>query len=47
MINELADDLKKFFKEEKLSDRILRIVEIDENFCHSKKRKHATGMPFL
>lgn len=43
MINELADDLKKFFKEEKLSDRILRIVEIDENFCHSKKRKHATG----
>ena len=39
MTNPIIDGLKYFFKEEKLSDRTLRIVEIDENFSSHGKRK--------
>ena len=36
--------LKNYFKEEQLSDRVLRIVEIPEEFISSKKRKSETGI---
>lgn len=34
-----ADYMKSFFKEENLSDRRLRIVEVEENISHSNKER--------
>ena len=41
-IEGFINGLKAFFKEERFSDRRLRIVEIDESFgSNSRKRKHS------
>ena len=34
-----ADCMKSFFKEENLSDRRLRIVEVEENISHSNRKR--------
>ena len=47
-IEEFINGLKTFFKEERLSDRRLRIAEIDESFgSNSRKRKHSEKGVFL
>ena len=34
-----ADYMKSLFKEENLSDRRLRIVELEENISHSNRKR--------